>query len=351
MYGVIIKSKSSMDTYRNAGRPFGGTMWLYKENLKKSVEVEFVNFRISLIKIQLIGYSIMLIGIYTSSSTAAKSLYKDELSELFFLYKKFHKSFKIILIGDFNADIRRSFRFQDNLSRRSTISMKVNDAIKSRRYPNDLQFMKFLKKNNLIALNHLYMQKTNFTFISNKESTSFIDHIVSHKDPDWSEIDQINVLNTNHNVLLPVNLSDHHPIQLLFKISIHECSNINNIVKKIEFNKVVHKLNWTPTTIQKYQLELVKALEESSLLFLLNQMEENCSESNCELVIQSLYDCFKRCEICLSKGQNNVNGKSTNSHNKLNKCWNEELQMLSKIKRFHSKMALKYQDLNEKYIQ
>lgn len=187
--------KSDMDFLYTRGRPFGGQAWFIDSNFK-IIEFKFINRYISFILIGINSLQIAIIGTYMpfdDGSGEKLSQYEVNLSIILALKEKFdRKNTPTFLIGDFNADLFRSRKFDKLL-----LNYTINNA--------------------LIPLETLNLQKIDHTFKADlgnlKSNKANIDHI-------FCDQNSVNILsNLQCNILDDIaNMSDHNAIKLDFSI-------------------------------------------------------------------------------------------------------------------------------------
>ena len=211
-----IYLQSDMQYKPKKGRPFGGQAWAINKYIK-DVNVEFINQYISTVKCKLKNQECCLIGVHMPYDDNGKDTvnYYVTLLDLIkaILKEQNNKNISTIIMGDFNADIRREKRV-------------------------DKVFGQFIESNSLTIIDELMCQISDFTY-ENGCYKANIDHILLSKN---------NFLNVQCNILDDVcNVSDHRALEITFDIKCKEMVDKNidrhrvKIVKKIQILNIRFK--------------------------------------------------------------------------------------------------------------
>ena len=165
------------------GRPFGGQCWIF-DNYLKVTENEFLNRHLSYAIFKYNTFEFAIIGTYmpfddSSNRDNSKSMYELTLSLITVLINKLNTSnIPFFIVGDMNADVLRSNRFDKMLN-------------------------EFTSEHELIFLDHIFTKKIPYTFNSNI-SSSKIDHaLIQNK-------------SSKNFSYLQCNLSDHRNLSIEF---------------------------------------------------------------------------------------------------------------------------------------
>ena len=110
---------SDIDSSYNKGRPFGGQAWAINKNFK-TYECNFINRFVSFIHIGICQYEFIIIGVHLPCESQKEKFlskidFESTLSIMSTLLEKYSRSdIPCLIIGDFNADLKR-FKSFDNL--------------------------------------------------------------------------------------------------------------------------------------------------------------------------------------------------------------------------------------------
>jgi hypothetical protein len=207
-----------------------------------------------------------VIGAYLPSSN--KDEYERCLSILTSIIKNCTHDSEIIIIGDFNADPRRSYKYSKNM-----------DYVFQRKYNRlDIELMEWLREQKLKIVSELYTQLVDYTFLNISGHHSNIDLVITQEEP-ISCLSQVNVilsneerkeiLNGNRLTWDDLNWSDHIAISIDLDIK------WNTTLETKTDQKRQPKLNWD---LKKHKLTYTKAMENSIKTMGLIDMLENMTE-------------------------------------------------------------------------
>ena len=269
------------------GRPKGGIAWIIKENI--ACKCEHLTDRLTLLKMPkttIIGAYMM----FNDNSSETRSAYEKDLNIIFNIMNdpKVKKT-DLILLGDFNIDPYRKTKF-------------------------DMLLNNFVKKNNLIYADMMYVQKHNYTFHKQRKN-SWIDHVICHCGN--STIVQVNLKEDKDN------LSDHLAI----------CTELNTelVEHKESINKNNNNLDWNNNEIRlDYNTKLTHAITD--LHHIANKIENSIETKQIKLestvFFNELHSCMTKCnnEICSTSERNHPK-----KYKKINKWWDAEMEKLHSI--------------------
>ncbi|RNA17696.1 RNA-directed DNA polymerase from mobile element jockey-like, partial [Brachionus plicatilis] len=142
-----------MNEANNRGRKNGGIGWVISKRTNKH-EVVFVNERMSVLKIG----NHALIGVYLTyndNSFENKIIKEQEFQVLTRMYKNLRDSYSVLILGDFNCDVKRS-------------------------NSNDKLMNNWLKENKFVCQDILQEKFINYTYFK-ADAKSWIDHVVTHE--------------------------------------------------------------------------------------------------------------------------------------------------------------------------
>jgi hypothetical protein len=314
-----------MQTIHLEGRKFGGTAWLIRDTLKEIVKVEFVNDKNSVCAITQSNHQIIILGIYASLE---KENFKDELAVMSAKLDMVKNKHKIMIIGDFNSNIYRSHKHENNIQTRCA---NILTNINKNKYPNDGILSKWINKLNLTTIDHLYMQNIQTTY----RNISHIDHILIHNAMQWNNIVQVNII--KYNTVSTThwdmdNLSDHRPVEVTMTIETPKYA-----ITQVQTNKPKDKIKWSDDNKNIFRLETIRVANE------LNIIKECNSRNNDELSKNlAASNVYKKIHEILQASENNIlkqqkDEKTSNPfYHKSKYRWTGELSIIAKMRRFHA---------------
>jgi hypothetical protein len=345
--GYITSSQSAIPSTKNQGRPYGGLCWIINKKLQPYTKIEFIDEKTSLCSIQIGVNTLTLIGIYTTTGNNKKLQHKFELTELAKIYDNCRKKGKTLIIGDLNGDITRIKDKKDTKVNNKPIQ-RIKETILSLKYANDRNVKEFLENNNLIPLSLNYFNKNNIsrTTFDNGRHQSMIDYVISDSYTNWEEIQEITILREKENSILPINVSDHHAIQIQLKIP--TLGIVQDKDKEVYFKNNKKRLDWTAKNKQQYYELLNDLLDKTNIESVYNKLKDETRNTQYDEAIEKLTKCMAEAKSHIINIQ--INEKAQH-FNKRKQHWNVELSNINKIKRFHSVCKLKYKDSSAKIIQ
>ena len=173
------------------GRPFGGCAILYRQNLVSSFkQVSTCSRRFCAVKIVVHDCCCLLINVYLPTdyrSTAATDQLQATLGELNGFISTVPHDF-LIIVGDWNTDLRRSCNFTDIVS-------------------------SFIYDLNLSFVDLNFSDDVQFTYLSHDGSQSWLDHVAV-------STPCVSMVNSVHSILDGRNLSDHNPLAFILDLSV-----------------------------------------------------------------------------------------------------------------------------------
>ncbi|XP_063962109.1 uncharacterized protein LOC135155796 [Lytechinus pictus] len=181
--------------------------------------------------------SLLFVNVYmpSGSSAADQAEYADILTEISSLIGQY-PSAKVILMGDFNADITG---LPSSWNRKAQL------------------LQHYLTENSLVSMMTIYQNSSDYTYMSDDGSKkSYIDHIITHSANVGSFFEYMVVPED------PLNTSDHLPIQASFMSHLHPCKEARQ-----EINMTNHKYNhirikWNQASSQEIQEVYSTAIDD-----------------------------------------------------------------------------------------
>jgi hypothetical protein len=275
-----IYSKSSMTNELNAGRPHGGVMWLINKKIQTK-KVTFLTNRISTLEMS----KTVIIGVYLrfNDQTDSETLIEhgNDVERIRELVNKASGK-RAVVVGDFNSDLNRKKNF-------------------------DKILQKMIVETPLIALDHIYLQSSDYTFEG--RGKSWIDHVLG--DSLFADcVSQVNILNGEED---QINSSDHLAIMVEFKQ--------DQPLKSRDHPKCEKKgkVDWNSVyQCAEYEYNAAKCLSAVRIDQVLNAEKHNVVEKLDEL-INNVYSSLRNAfEITKKKG-------TKVKHKKQKKWWDDEL--------------------------
>ena len=309
------------------GRVEGTNAWFVKNKLKNFVKLKYVNKRISYLILSINKSRYAIVGCYLS--------YDEKAFEELVLVEKIITAevnignFKIIVLGDFNADIGRG-----NIR--------------------DKKFRAWVEGHNLVCLNMLYKQKIQHTFLNTQGHFSALDQIFIYGMGRWYEIMRCNVVACvsefiNFNVLASEgvlssygsysqtlkwldlcrnvwdieNFSDHRAIALVMNVD-----KIEEFVRPIKHKR----LDWlNKKHVELYSKTVHKNLICQDVLTLLKGVmeigEKDVRTRTMDEIIRKFHEC-----VLESKNEAERSLGTVKSFTKRNEWWSEEMEMAKRYR-------------------
>ncbi len=256
----IVYSQKKKKEAGKRGRVGGTSAWFVREKYGEHVKVKFISNRVSLLTLKIKNLTYSILGCYLSSDNSIRK-YQEELTmvsvEIAKLVEKGHE--KIMVLGDFNGDIRR------------------NNA-------KDIALQEFFESNDIVPINILNRQRNTNTFLSWQQNYSYLDYIGIRRPWDknkreftleWREIDRVNdVLSEKECEAMikcstweATNHSDHRPIATTL--------NVDNAIATVKLKEVKYKrIQWLNKKHQeKYNDNFEKMLAKGDLTKRLHYIE------------------------------------------------------------------------------
>ena len=173
---------------KKKGRPFGGSLWIIRNDLKIK-DFCILSGQISKIVIEINSFeNLAIYGVWLGYDDSKNRINSNQafLSNLAILESEVSLNLStetsFIIVGDFNADLKRNRRFDKHLST-------------------------FMNSNNLVACENLFNTKDiNYTYEKGKH-LAYIDHAICHL-KDSKLVTGYGILND------PDNASDHQPLKI-----------------------------------------------------------------------------------------------------------------------------------------
>ena len=293
--GKNVLFKSDMDSNYSRGRPFGGQAWILNKTLN-IINHEFFNRHLSYVHLKKNGIEYMLVGVYMPFDNSKKrddslSSFELNLSLISTLIEKAKTlNLPIFIVGDFNADPKRTNRFDKILK----------------------EFIANLNTDSLVSN---FPQSINYTFSAiNNQNT--INATIDHAFFIPGNNDQIVIKNCQ--ILDDVaNMSDHNAISITCKIkSLKITPEPPKILKPFKI------LNFNNPDIVKFYNSAIDTLLDSSNDCLPgpNNLDPQKSIDNFHIFIS---ETVGKAESETITYQQIINNKPSISHNKTNakKSW------------------------------
>lgn len=285
--------KTAMSEGKKRGRPHGGIGWIVNGEIK-NFNCKFITKRISYIKVA----ETIIIGVYMhfedgKSDTALN--FENDLSIINTIYKKHCDDHEVIILGDFNTDLRRASKFEELLNN-------------------------FLHENKLKCLDMLYLQKTEHTYFKATKK-SWIDHVIGAS---LKSIKQININDDEYNN------GDHHA--LIMEINLKDFkNNTDRAPCKINKEKNI-KLNWNDIKFKNYYhnkiLDKLRGVINSGIL---NEIKNIKCKSEMKTKLSNLINNIHSIMINTANEANKYTKEyNKNVHVKKRRWWNEEINILHK---------------------
>ena len=312
---------------KKKGRVEGTNGWFVKNKFKNIVKLKYVNNRISFLILSLKKSRYIVVGCYLSCDEKAF----DELMLVDKIVTEEVKlgNFKIIILGDFNADIGRG---------------NVRDR----------KFRAWVGRNGLNCLNLLFTQKISQTFLNLQGHFSAIDYIFTHGGGDWSEILRCNIV-TSMSEIMDYNtltceraLSSYESYRLtvdwadlcrntwdLSNLSDHRAVALIMNTEKIEEYvrpKIFRRINWlNKTHVDLYSKMVHKNLRASGIMEQLKEVEDTNDTEVRTTAFERIIRQFHSCLID-SKRETNINLGTIKHYTKRNEWWSEEMERAKKYR-------------------
>ena len=304
------------------GRPFGGTLWIIRNNLKIK-DYFILSGQISKVVIELNSLEVLVIyGVWLGfdDSKNRQNSNQSFLNNLSILEGEISMNLAtetaFVIVGDFNADLHRNRRFDKHLCN-------------------------FLNNNSLVACENLFKSDDlNYTYKKGK-NFAYIDHAICLKTAKFI---------TGYGVLYdPDNVSDHQPIKIEIEYNkINETSTDSiPILKKTK----IHKFNWTKEFCDLFNKNLsVLCQAESVNHLLLAEINQSSLDQVHNFLTKTLLKAARLAEIeCDSLDLRKKRFKL-----KLNKVCHlnkEFVEIKQKIKNVYTqRKILGYKQLNEETV-
>jgi hypothetical protein len=300
--------------------------FVINEKFSKLLKLEFVNKRISVVKVILnnqaphLGYA--FIGVYMSSNNNMNKEFELDLHLLDFTYKRLVKeNFKPIILGDLNADTGRM------------------------KYANDKILKKWLDINSYTELTRLYTQNVPNTFLNSRGQYSFIDHVIVDKIRLWPEFLQVNIIHTEKErkkLLSPnwksnikscwnykENNSDHRVVK--FNLKVETSSEYYSKTKKINKKNSLDWRNLQHKNIYTCFLSEELKKKETELLI------KNMGVKEAKECVEKINECTKRAlKKSINKIHDKYSKKKRKPFQKRNMWWNDGLGKMSRARSYAS---------------
>jgi hypothetical protein len=174
--GYQVYTTSRKRQGQKKGRQSCMSAFIIKDKYKKIIKLEYVNKRISILKINTAdsdlegGKGYALIGVYLSSNNNLNSEYEIDLGVLNNTCSRMmREGYKPLIAGDMNADSSRH------------------------KYTNDFLLKAWLQRSSFTEISRLYTQRVPNTFLSSRGQTSNIDHFIIGSNTPWPEVTQVNM--------------------------------------------------------------------------------------------------------------------------------------------------------------
>ncbi|RNA14024.1 hypothetical protein BpHYR1_015398 [Brachionus plicatilis] len=256
-FNIVFKSDFSLYESRQ-GRPFGGKMWLVKKALNIISYTELSN-DVSVISIELNdGNSLQIYGGWLKFDDNSTKSFAEFRSNILMLESELknnrEKGTSFILLGDWNADLKRGKRFDKILKN-------------------------FVENNNLEISDNYDQNQIGYTY-RNGNYKAQLDHMMWSKTSNTLSFSSFKVINDLDN------FSDHLPISADVKINCKE-------TPKYSENKNFYRFSWENLDfVEKYN----KFLDEES-----NNLNEYFSVYPTQTVVNSLYKDLCKTLICSAR--------------------------------------------------
>ncbi|XP_060086129.1 uncharacterized protein LOC132565495 [Ylistrum balloti] len=211
-YGVCDARIALEPENRKCNRGFAGIAFMWRKDMAVSPILNEGNDRVVCCSVQLRGNSHMfIIGALMPSTNVSKKVYVDTLRCVSDLYDRFSQQGHVILMGDFNAQINKSFGIKNH--------QKSNERGKI--------LQTFINERHLISVNsQVWTKGMSVSYVSKAGLGSLIDHVFIEN----SKIDCVcdcTILDDHY-----LNVSDHLPIRLRYELPVclskHVCS-VNSV--------------------------------------------------------------------------------------------------------------------------
>jgi hypothetical protein len=248
-----------MSGKKKAGRPYGGTCWLIRDNLEVVANENFNNI-ISLLKIKVnvdgVTQNLFVFGVwipFDDGSADRLSTFLSTLSLLeAYLDSELMDGDLMAVIGDFNCDLERSNRF-------------------------DRLLKKFMSENNLVDTISLFDQEKKYTY-EKGDYRSVIDHIICNQCL-VSRIEKCAILDDD------LNTSDHRPVAAEFDLG-----RIDEIIETGLKKNKFHFFKWDDNKFKEaYKSQLNKKLVE---FVAVHAVGSDPTRTQIDSVCDSLYPLF-----------------------------------------------------------
>lgn len=218
------------------GRPFGGRCWFIKNDIQVKSH-ETVDDILSILEVEVchddVNTCMLMIGIWIAfddNSAEKMARLRTTLSALessVHAHKVKYGDAPVVIVGDFNADLKRDKRFDRALG-------------------------DFLAKNSLFDGVSLFPQEYDYTW-SNGANRATLDHIILNTNALCKTV-QCTITDNSWN------LSDHRPVQLTVNLNPYSSEEQNSPA----VGKRFHKFDWDDDTfLLKYRTKLNSLLEST----------------------------------------------------------------------------------------
>lgn len=302
---MILQMRAAEEcTRRKSGRPFGGIGWLINKNIETSIV--FKSDRISTLKISKSQVKLLIIGVYLpTNGTDQLDHLLNELAEIETIVET-HSDHEIIIIGDFNCDIKRLNK-------------------------HDKQLVATLNRLDMQCVDHTFEQEIDYTFQG--RGVSWIDHIITKKNCGL-KINDVRILTENdggNDRFEYLNKSDHTPVYIDFELALN-----NQSPRSTKNDKKIGtaKPNWEDLSFKTdYNKKLNEIIITSNLIERTYNIKYETKEE-LDKIINELYDNINKSIEWAMKNKKSKT-KQGEKYKKSNSWWDGELSRIRKKMRYY----------------